>query len=286
MDGPVYATTAAQGRVGRIHDSVDSLLGDIAFNDFEFGRANLKTVHNSRFCSRRGLSRCRLSARAVPVGAEAGFVKTLTLLLLILLVCGCQPTEPASEQRPTVTPRPISRPGANSPTPTPVSKSLQQEPEPEVQLSARQTKLLQGARSTIGDVYDDAYYGGGPPPQGRGACTDVIYSAYMVAGTDLQDAIESDIAARPSGYPNLGDRNINYRRAPNLIVWFERHTKTLPLDTDFQPGDVVFWSLLDDGVADHVGLVSDRPEHIIHNIGPRCREDDSLRAWTILGHFR
>ena len=114
----------------------------------------------------------------------------------------------------------------------------------------------------------------------------MIYSAYLRAGTNLQDAIERDISNRPAGYPNLGDRNINYRRAPNLIVWFERHTQSLPLDSDFQPGDVVFWSLLNDGVADHVGIVSDKPGYVIHNIGPRCREDASLKAWTILGHFR
>lgn len=161
----------------------------------------------------------------------------------------------------------------------------------EPRLSASQTRLLAGARGTLGDRYDDAYYGGGPPPKGRGACTDVVYAAYLADGLNLQDAIEEDIASSPAAYPNLGDANINYRRAPNLIVWFERKMKAVPAGQSFLPGDVVFWSLLDDGVADHVGIVSDRlgsgsDPLVIHNFPPACREDDVLRRWKIQGHFR
>jgi uncharacterized protein YijF (DUF1287 family) len=218
----------------------------------------------------RGL--CSVSLQGV------GSAILVPVLLLLLFCFGCQPAATQRTASPSPSPSVIASPVEHSPSPTPE--------EPQVQLSDIQIKLLKGARATLGDVYDDDYYGGGPPPDGRGACTDVVYSAYLAAGTNLQDAIESDISVRPGGYPNLGDRNINYRRTPNLIVWFKRHTESLALDSDFQPGDVVFWSLLDDGVADHVGLVSDKPGHIIHNIGPRCREDESLRAWTILGHFR
>ena len=222
-------------------------------------------------------------------GEYSRLMNLLIFLITIALVCGCrspEAIETPSSAVPTVTPTTLSQNGTLS-TPSIVKSSpTPPAPTPPVQLSDTQTALLRGARSTLGNVYDDAYYGGGPPPEGRGACTDVIYSAYLAAGTDLQDAIERDILDRPAGYPNLGDRNINYRRAPNLIVWFERHTQSLPLDSDFQPGDVVFWSLLDDGVADHVGLVSDEPGYVIHNIGPRCREDASLDSWTVLGHFR
>lgn len=158
------------------------------------------------------------------------------------------------------------------------------------ELSSRQRALLEGARSTLGDLYDDGYYAGGPPPKGRGACTDVVYAAFLKAGLNLQEAMEKDIRQRPGGYPNLGDRNINYRRAPNQIVWFRRHMKSLPLDSGYQPGDVVFWSLRDDGVADHVGIVSHRKSGrdylVIHNFPPASREDNALRTWTIVGHFR
>jgi uncharacterized protein DUF1287 len=71
-----------------------------------------------------------------------------------------------------------------------------EDPSPEVPtsppLSNLQLQLLEGARSTLGDMYDDAYYAGGPPPQGRGACTDVVYSTYRKAGVDLQQEIEKD----------------------------------------------------------------------------------------------
>lgn len=151
-------------------------------------------------------------------------------------------------------------------------------------------KMLQGARSCLGDVYDADYYAGGPPPKGRGACPEVVYYALKAVGIDLQEKIERDIRARRRAYPNVRDRNIDYRWCPNLIVWFEKHAHAKPLDADWRPGDIVFWSILDDGVADHVGLISDRSRGgrplVIHNFPPRCEEDDSLESWTVVGHYR
>jgi uncharacterized protein len=208
----------------------------------------------------------------------------ICLALLGILASGCQfdsvPRRPQTEEAVT---RPQSVRPSENPVATASSEALS---TPVAPLSVRQLQLLKGARSTLGDIYDDAYYAGGPPPAGRGACTDVVYASYLEAGTDLQVAIEDEIAQRPSGFPSLGDRNINYRRCPNLIVWFRRHATDLSVDGDFQPGDVVFWSLLDDGVADHVGIVSDKPGYIIHNFPPRSREDRSLHKWRIVGHFR
>ncbi|MBI3924382.1 MAG: DUF1287 domain-containing protein [Armatimonadetes bacterium] len=164
-------------------------------------------------------------------------------------------------------------------------------PAPAQELSARQKKLLQGARSCLGDAYDAGYYEGGPPPRGRGACPEVVYYALKAAGIDLQERVDQDILAHPELYPNRRDRNIDYRWCPNLIVWFRRHTTRLPLDGPWQAGDVVFWSLLDDGVADHVGMVSDRQSHrgascVVHNFPPRCTEEPVLSRWRIVGHFR
>ena len=151
-------------------------------------------------------------------------------------------------------------------------------------------KLLRGARSCLGDIYDAGYYGGGPPPKGRGACPEVVYYAMKAVNLDLQDLVDRDIIATPNCYPNVRDRNIDYRWCPNLIVWFKRHSQSLPLDRDWRAGDIVLWSLLDDGVADHIGVVSDKKVGnvplVIHNVGPRCTEDASLRRWKILGHFR
>lgn len=151
-------------------------------------------------------------------------------------------------------------------------------------------KLLKGARSCLGDVYDAGYYGGGPPPKGRGACPEVVYYAMKAVNLDLQNLVDKDIIATPGSYPNVRDRNIDYRWCPNLIVWFKRHSQTLPLNGDWKAGDIVLWSLLDDGVADHIGIVSDKKAGnvplVIHNVGPRCSEDRSLHSWTIVGHFR
>lgn len=157
-------------------------------------------------------------------------------------------------------------------------------------LSKRQQALLSGARSCLGDVYDAGYYAGGPPPQGRGACPEVVYYAYLKVGQDLQSLVDKDVIARTSLYPNPRDRNIDYRWCPNLIVWFRRFTKSCSLKGDWQAGDVVFFSLLDDGVADHVGIISDRKSNgqplVVHNLGPRCVENDVLSRFTIVGHFR
>ncbi|MEW6276998.1 MAG: DUF1287 domain-containing protein [Candidatus Eremiobacterota bacterium] len=156
---------------------------------------------------------------------------------------------------------------------------------------AEPDRLLAGARTCLGDVYDSGYYSGGPPPRGRGACTEVLYYAFLNVGLDLQDRVDRDIRSHPGLYPNRRDRNIDYRWCPNLIVWFRRHASELPKDRDFRAGDVVFWSMLNDGVADHCGLVSDRTGPrgkplVVHNVGPYCAEDASLGRWTVVGHFR
>jgi uncharacterized protein len=138
-------------------------------------------------------------------------------------------------------------------------------------------KLIAGARSCLGDRYDAAYYAGGPPPRGRGACTDVVYYAFKRIGIDLQAEVDR--------LPDTPDPNIDYRRCPTLIQWFRKNTRKLPNDKDFQPGDVVFWSLTGDGVADHCGIVSHNG-YVVHNFPPLCTEEKVLSRWPIVGHFR
>lgn len=200
--------------------------------------------------------------------------------LALLLGCQAPPQQPLSGNLP-------SAPATVQPSPpltaTPESSGL-------VVLTPRQSRLVEGARSTLGDRYDAGYYAGGPPPKGLGACTDVVYAAFKNDGTNLQTEMEKDIAAHPEGYPSLRDANIDYRWAPNQTVWCSRHMRALPKESDFQAGDVVYWSLLDDGVADHCGIISDRVENgqplVIHNFPPACREDAALHNWRIVGHFR
>jgi uncharacterized protein YijF (DUF1287 family) len=59
----------------------------------------------------------------------------------------------------------------------------------------------------------------------------------------------------------------------------------------YAPGDVMVWSLHNNGQAEHVGIISDRKGPrglplVIHNIGPHPSEEDVLDAWQILGHYR
>ena len=151
--------------------------------------------------------------------------------------------------------------------------------------------LVAGARTCVGERYDAGYYAGGPPPRGRGACPEVIYYAFRAAGRNLQKEVNADIRRQPRGYPLLRDDNIDYRWCPNLIVWCGRHLQKRPTNGDWRAGDIVFWSLEGDGVADHVGIISDRRAPsgrplVIHNFPPAGREDDALATWMRVGHFR
>lgn len=192
---------------------------------------------------------------------------TWRLLLLLLVLGGCAP------RGTLVAPR-------SSPTPPTASPSV----------SAREAKLVAGARACLGDVYDDSYYAGGPPPRGRGACTDVVWRAAASVGLDLQEAVDRDLRSHPELYGGGSpDRNIDYRRAPNLKVWLSRHARPVARK-DLRPGDIVLWSLANDGVADHCGVVSDRVGWlgplVIHNFAPVCRETEGTDLWPVVGFYR
>jgi uncharacterized protein len=157
-----------------------------------------------------------------------------------------------------------------------------------------QAVIVEAARTCLGDVYDSEAYPGGPPPDGRGACTDVVYYA-LLPHLDLQAAVNQDIVERSKDYGHRPNPDLDYRWCPTLIKWFRGHWIELPSGAplralNFQPGDVVFF---DDGVggAGHVGVVSDkvgwdgRP-FLIHNPGPVCVEENALGANAIVGHFR
>jgi uncharacterized protein YijF (DUF1287 family) len=151
-------------------------------------------------------------------------------------------------------------------------------------------------------LYDPAYiqlaYPGGDPPPDRGVCSDVVVRAFRRAGVDLQKEIHEDMARHFSAYPKLWhlsapDPNIDQRRVPNLMTYFTRAGKSLPITKrpeDYMPGDVVAWDL-GNGVL-HIGVVSatrasdSRDYEIVHNIGAGARLEDVLFSWTIIGHYR
>jgi len=159
----------------------------------------------------------------------------------------------------------------------------------------RERRILAGARGCLGDRYDSNRYAGGPPPRGRGACTDVIYWGYRPI-VDLQEAVNQDVAENGRFYSGKADPDLDYRWCPKLIVWFRRHALSLPTEVNwrtlstFQPADVIFFDD-GDGVAGHVGIVSDRWSLaglplLIHNPGPMAVEENALQSNRLLGHFR
>lgn len=163
--------------------------------------------------------------------------------------------------------------------------------------------ILLGARAEAKrhPYYKSAYYKGGYPPPDEGVCTDVIWRAIKEAGYDLKTMIDRDIESNVKAYPRVGgkpDPNIDFRRAPNLVSFFSRHSMELPIE--ITPGDVKSleaWQGGDIVVFDkpypHIGIVSDKRRDdgvplLIHNGGPYATESDYLTSWLspISHHFR
>ena len=151
-------------------------------------------------------------------------------------------------------------------------------------------------------IYDPAYvrlnYPGGDLPIERGVCADVIVRAFRKGGVDLQKEVHEDMQRDFAAYPNrwglrAPDANIDHRRVPNLMTYFKRRGKLLPITAnakDYEPGDVVAWDL--GGGLTHIGIVVNRPArdgeryYIVHNIGAGARLEDVLFAWRQIGHYR
>lgn len=164
--------------------------------------------------------------------------------------------------------------------------------------------LLDSAReqSTVTKHYDPRYakiaYPGGDVPRETGVCSDVIIRAFRAVGIDLQEKVHEDMESHFAVYPrkwNLSrpDTNIDHRRVPNLMTYFSRLGKALPINESaryFQTGDIVAWDL---GTGQtHIGIVSDertlflqRPL-IFHNIGAGVKQEDVLFQWRVIGHYR
>jgi uncharacterized protein YijF (DUF1287 family) len=152
-----------------------------------------------------------------------------------------------------------------------------------------------------GTIYDSSYYQGGYPPEGKGACTDVVWRAFSHAGIDLKQMVDSDIRQNPQCYAFTGahpDPDIDFRRVSNLQIFFQRHSQQLdtdivPEDVDnlskWQAGDIVVFG----APLEHIAIVSDRRGRdgvplLIHNAGPRAAEGHYLLNWSspITYHFR
>jgi hypothetical protein len=161
--------------------------------------------------------------------------------------------------------------------------------------------LAKAAARQVGltTVYDPAYvrigYPNGDVPPERGVCADVVVRAFRRVGIDLQAELHRDMLKNFGVYPrswglSQPDSNIDHRRVPNLMKYFERRGKKIPLNNPYQPGDVVAW-LLPGGLY-HIGVVAEDPVpgtgrlYMIHNIGEGARQEDVLHAFEIIGHYR
>jgi len=151
--------------------------------------------------------------------------------------------------------------------------------------------------------YDPGYvripYPDGDVPPDTGVCTDEVIRSYRALGIDLQKEVHEDMVQNYAAYPRkwkwiLGrpDSNIDHRRVPNLMVFFQRKGESLPASTraeDYSPGDLVTYDL--GGNVPHIGIVVDRKGvsghyMIEHNIGQGPRIEDVLFNWKITGHYR
>jgi uncharacterized protein YijF (DUF1287 family) len=151
-------------------------------------------------------------------------------------------------------------------------------------------------------TYDPKYYSikypNGDVPSDKGVCTDVVIRAYRTLGIDLQKEVHEDMEKNFAAYPkNWGlkttDKNIDHRRVPNLMKFFERQRATLSISDnakDYQPGDVVCWNL--SGAITHIGIVVNKKSDdgkrnlIVHNIGGGQVLADCLFEYKIIGHYR
>jgi uncharacterized protein YijF (DUF1287 family) len=147
------------------------------------------------------------------------------------------------------------------------------------------TDIVQGAhlQAEARPKYDDGYYQGGYPPEGKGACTDMVWHAFANAGYDLKAMVDKDIAENPSAYKAVvskADPNIDFRRVGVLGVFFTRYGDSLTTDTaqhdQWQQGDLVIFDS-----TWHIGIASDNRDKqdiplLLHNMGQEHRENDYL----------
>jgi uncharacterized protein len=159
-------------------------------------------------------------------------------------------------------------------------------------------RIATGAEAQVGvtTIYDPSYvklrYPAGDIELRRGVCADVVIRAFRSIGVDLQVDVHEDMKRNFNRYPAMWglrgpDRNIDHRRVPNLMRFFERRGKSVR--GAFLPGDVVAWRL-SNGLH-HIGVVSQRRNTsgeytVVHNIGAGAQNEDVLRAFTIIGHYR
>ena len=167
-------------------------------------------------------------------------------------------------------------------------------------LAVKSQQIVLDARQQIGQTlyYDPAYttlkYPMGDVPMIKGVCTDVIIRALRLQGVDLQKLIHEDMKKNFAVYPKKWglkstDRNIDHRRVPNIMTYFQRQGYEIK-DKNYKAGDIVTWDL-GKGLV-HIGIISNQKSLVnstplvIHNIGSGTQENNILFDYKITGHYR
>jgi uncharacterized protein YijF (DUF1287 family) len=111
-------------------------------------------------------------------------------------------------------------------------------------------------------------------------------------GVDLQKEVHQDMLQNFAAYPNKRrwlvahpDANIDHRRVPNLMVFFQRKGESLPITAlaeDYTPGDLVTWDLGSN--VPHIGIVVDQKARggrymVVPNIGEGPKMENVLFNW-------
>ncbi|NKQ41546.1 MAG: DUF1287 domain-containing protein [Sulfurovum sp.] len=154
-----------------------------------------------------------------------------------------------------------------------------------------------GKTMTYNPEYVKLKFPNGDIPISKGVCTDVIVRAFRALNIDLQERIYRHKKANLKLYKGLYytdklDPHIDHRRVKNQQAYLTArgyrvkrgHKKV------FKPGDIVVWKLPGSNL-DHIGICTDRTNSqgeplIVHNVGAGAKEEDVLREYHIVDHFR
>lgn len=156
-----------------------------------------------------------------------------------------------------------------------------------------QTDIINNAFAYIGTKpkYKSAYYATGYPDDEYGVCTDLVGISLLNAGYDLRNLVNQDIINNKELYDiDVVDKNIDFRRVRNLLIYFKRNSINLTTDykdiSSWQGGDIVIFK-------DHIGIVSSNRNRlgislVLHHANPFQvnYEEDILSSYEIVGHFR
>jgi Tol biopolymer transport system component len=170
---------------------------------------------------------------------------------------------------------------------------------------ASPTNLVEEARKDLGMPY--SVQRGCPSPLepcggpyhgfNSGDCTDLVIDAYLASfDFNIQIALERDARLHPDHYYRWRDA----RSSQDMYRYFVYTQQLLPHSQPYQPGDIVFFDWEDDGVVDHVSIVSEvgangRPQRMIDATGVTTDNPGGLAAdmpWKpyndqhVLGHAR